>query len=206
MDMSWSKYRDTLPEGYLLHWYELKSVIGRGGYGITYLAHDNNLDQPVAIKEYLPVDFATRQKDDTVHPMSGETVELFDWGLNRFIAEARTLAKFKHANVVSVYSVFEENNTAYMIMEYAQGTDLSVIYKQAKKRTEQQYLDTFIPISEGLSLVHDAGFIHRDIKPANIYIRTDNTPVLLDFGSARQSMGEKTSAMTSLVTFWICPI
>ncbi len=197
--------KNALVEGYLLHWYEITRVIGRGGFGITYLAHDTNLDRSVAIKEFMPEDFATRESDDTVNPKTGEQKKLYDWGLERFIAEARTLAKFNHPNIVRVLSVFEENNTAYMVMEYAQGQDLSVIYKASPAFTQDQLLDTFIPILDGLSLVHNAGFIHRDIKPANIYICDNDSPLLLDFGSARQSLGGKTRALTSLVTYGYAP-
>jgi len=186
------KNKNSLPEGYLLHWYEIKRVIGRGGFGITYLAHDTNLDRYVAIKEFMPEDFATRESDSTVHPKTSDQKNLYEWGLERFVKEARTLAKFNHPNIVHVQSVFEENNTAYMIMEYAQGEDLSLIYKKEPKFTEEQFLDTFIPVMDGLALIHNAGFIHRDIKPANIYICDNNSPLLLDFGSARQSIGGKT--------------
>jgi len=199
------KNKNSLDEGYLLHWYEIIQVIGRGGFGITYLAHDQNLDRNVAIKEFMPEDFATRESDSTVNPKTGEQKKLYDWGLERFISEARTLAKFNHPNIVRVLSVFEENNTAYMVMEYAQGKDLSVIYKGTPKFTQDQLLDTFIPILDGLSLVHNAGFIHRDIKPANIYICDNESPLLLDFGSARQSLGGKTRALTSLVTYGYAP-
>ena len=197
--------KNSLDEGYLLHWYEITKVIGRGGFGITYLAHDNNLDRNVAIKEFMPEDFASREDDSTVQPKTGEQRQLYDWGLERFITEARTLAKFNHPNIVRVLSVFEENNTAYMVMEYAQGKDLSKIFKKEPKFTEERLLDTFIPVLDGLSLVHNAGFIHRDIKPANIYICDNNSPLLLDFGSARQSIGSKTKALTSLVTFGYAP-
>ena len=203
--MESGKNKYSLHEGYLLHWYEIKRVLGRGGFGITYLAHDNNLDRYVAIKEFMPEDFATRESDSTVHPKTGEQRTLYEWGLERFVKEARTLAKFNHPNIVRVLSVFEENNTAYMVMEYAQGEDLSTVYKKNPKFTEEQFLDTFIPIMDGLALVHNAGFIHRDIKPANIYICDKNTPLLLDFGSARQSMGSKTKALTSLVTIGYAP-
>ena len=199
------KHSNSLREGYILHWYEIKRIIGRGGFGITYLAHDNNLDRYVAIKEFMPEDFATRESDSTVHPKTGEHRSLYEWGLERFIKEARTLAKFNHPNIVRVLSVFEENNTAYMVMEYAQGEDLSTVYKKSPKFTEERFLDTFIPIMDGLALVHNAGFIHRDIKPANIYICENNSPLLLDFGSARQSMGGKTKALTSLVTYGYAP-
>ena len=169
---------NTLPPGYLLHWYEIIDVIGRGGFGITYLARDKNLDMLVAIKEYLPEDFANRKDNSTVQPKTGQQAELYDWGLERFVTEARILAKFTHPNIVRVLSVFEQNNTAYMVMEYAQGEDLSTVYKRRRKENqlldEHEYLDIFIPICDGLSLVHNEGFIHRDIKPANIYICHDS--------------------------------
>jgi len=153
----------------------------------------------------MPEDFAVRESNSTVHPKSGEQKALYEWGLRRFVDEARTLAKFAHPNIVRVLSVFEENNTAYMIMEYAQGKDLSGIFKKSPKMSEDELLDIFIPIMDGLSLVHNAGFIHRDIKPANIYICDNDSPLLLDFGSARQSLGGKTKALTSLVTFGYAP-
>ncbi len=196
---------NELENGYLLHWYAIKSVIGRGGFGITYLAHDNNLDRSVAIKEFMPEDFAMRSSNSRVLPKQGKKEKLYKWGLRRFVDEARTLAKFNHPNIIRVLSVFEENNTAYMVMEYAQGKDLSFIYKKNEKFTEEKFLDTFIPIMDGLALVHDAGFIHRDIKPANIYLCDNNAPLLLDFGSARQSMSDDSKALTSLVTFGYAP-
>lgn len=198
------KYRDILGEGYALHWYEVQSLLGRGGYGITYLAMDKNLERKVAIKEYLPIDFAARQTDQTVHPLSGEHGDMYKWGLERFLKEARTLAKFNHPNIVRVLSVFEHNNTAYMVMEYEQGEDLSSVFKKKTSFTEEELLDIFIPVLDGLSLVHREGFIHRDIKPSNIYIRDDQSPVLIDFGSARQASGQ-TRTLTSLVTYGYAP-
>lgn len=203
--MNNKKYRDTLPAGYQLHWYVLEKVIGRGAYGITYLAKDKNLDQPVAIKEYLPTEFASRVDDDTVHPMTGEHEDIYAWGLDRFLREARTLAKFKHHNIVRVLSVFEQNNTAYMVMEYEQGEDLAKVFKKNKTISEQKLLDIFLPVMDGLAEIHREGFIHRDIKPSNIYIRDDGSPVLLDFGSARQTKAENTRALTSLVTYGYAP-
>ncbi len=197
--------KNSLDVGYVLHWYEIIKVIGRGGFGITYLARDNNLDRNVAIKEFMPEDFASRESDSMVYPKTGEQKKLYNWGLERFVAEARTLVKFNHPNIVRVLNVFEENNTAYMVMEYAQGKDLSKVYKQETTFSEDKLLDTFIPIMDGLSLVHNAGFIHRDIKPANIYICDNSSPILLDFGSARQSIGGKTKALTSLVTIGYAP-
>ena len=198
-------YRDVLPHGFEIHWYEVKSVLGRGAFGVTYLALDKNLDQLVAIKEYFPNDFSSRETGYTVHPTTGKNKEMYEWGLNRFIREARTLAKFKHPNIVRVLSVFERNNTAYMVMEYEQGKELSRLLKEKEHFTEQELLDIFLPVMEGLKLVHDAGFIHRDIKPSNVYIREDGSPVLIDFGSARQVSGTPTRALTSLVTYGYAP-
>ena len=198
-------YRDVLPQGFVLHWYEMKSVLGRGAFGVTYLAQDKNLDQFVAIKEYFPNEFSTRESSYTVHPTTSKSKEMYEWGLNRFIREARILAKFKHLNIVRVLSVFENNNTAYMVMEYEQGKELSRLFKEKAHFTEQELLGIFLPVTEGLKLVHDAGFIHRDIKPSNIYIREDKSPVLIDFGSARQVSGVPTRALTSLVTYGYAP-
>jgi len=180
---------DALPKDYTLHWYRIDGVLGQGGFGITYLAHDSNLDQPVAIKEYLPFGFAARVNDSTVAPRSGAQTDYFRWGLERFISEARTLAKFDHPNIVRVHSVFEFNDTAYMVMRYEQGESLDAILEQRGTLEEKELLDILLPVLDGLREVHDAGFIHRDIKPANIYLRDDGSPVLLDFGAARQASG-----------------
>lgn len=203
--MNENTYRDVLEAGFTLHWYEIISVLGRGSFGVTYLAWDKNLNQQVAIKEYFPRDYSSRDSGFTVHPSTGESREIFEWGLNRFIREAQTLAQFKHNNIVRVMSVFELNNTAYMVMEYEEGEDLSLLYKREKNLSEQALLDIFIPVLEGLKLVHNAGFTHRDIKPANIYIRNDGSPVLIDFGSARKTTGAATQAITSLVTHGYAP-
>lgn len=194
------KHRNSLQPGYKLHWYRIIKILGHGGFGITYLAHDTNLDQQVAIKEYLPTDLAVREGDISVHPVSEEHRESYEWGLERFISEARTLAKFKHPNIVRVLSVFTENNTAYMIMEYEHGEPMDALLKNRKTIEEKKLKSILMPMLDGLEQVHKEGFIHRDIKPPNIYIRTDGSPVLLDFGSARQSLGIQTKTLTTLVS------
>ena len=183
-----------------LHWYEIKSILGQGGFGITYLAYDTNLKQQVAIKEYLPTEFSTRDASSTVQPISESHSKIFKWGLQRFLEEAQTLAEFKHPNIVRVHSFFEENNTAYIIMDYENGVDLSTLIRKGERFDEQRLLGILLPIIDGLELVHKGGFIHRDIKPANIFIRNDGSPVLLDFGSARHAISGQTKTMTSLVT------
>jgi serine/threonine protein kinase len=193
-------HRNSLKPGYELHWYTIKEILGQGGFGITYLSHDKNLKQDVAIKEYLPIELAVREGDASIHPVSEHHGKQYTWGLDRFITEAQTLAKFIHPNIVRVFSVFEENNTAYMVMAYEQGQSLQQKLTGKKTMEEAELLKILIPILGGLELVHEAGFIHRDIKPDNIFIRQDGSPVLLDFGSARQALGEQTKTLTSLVT------
>jgi serine/threonine protein kinase len=183
-----------------LHWYEIKSILGQGGFGITYLAYDTNLKQQVAIKEYLPVEFSTRDAADTVQPISASHSKIFNWGLKRFLEEAQTLAGFKHPNIVRVHSFFEHNNTAYIVMDYENGVDLSSMIRKGEHFSEERLLNLMLPIIDGLEVVHKSGFIHRDIKPANIFIRNDGSPVLLDFGSARHAISGQTKTMTSLVT------
>ena len=199
-------HKDALPDGFRLLWYEVRSILGRGGFGITYLAEDRNLHKKVAIKEYLPLDFASRDSDDlTVRPNSDQSDELYQWGLSRFREEAQTLARFSHPNIVRVLTVFDKHNTAYMAMEYEQGENLEALMKSEKQFTEEELLNIFVPILEGLGEVHKTGFIHRDIKPSNILMRPDGTAVLLDFGSARKTVDTETQTWTTLVTHGYAP-
>jgi serine/threonine protein kinase len=196
--MSENTFPDGLAPGYRLHWYVLDRVLGQGGFGITYLARDTNLDQPVAIKEYLPVEVAARRSDASVRARTEEHDERYRWGLDRFIREARTLARFDHPNIVRVLSVFEFNNTAYMVMRFEQGETLAELIERRHALPEAELMRMLLPILDGLELVHNAGFIHRDIKPDNIHIRDDGSPVLLDFGSARYALG-RSRTVTILV-------
>lgn len=198
--MASDTHRNALKPGYRVHWYQVERILGQGGFGITYLADDTNLNQKVALKEYLPVEVAVRDSDYSVHPVSQNHDESYRWGLDRFQEEARTLARFDHPNIVRVLSVFEMNNTAYMVMRYENGRSFQQMLPKRGTIEEAQLGSTLFPIMDGLKLVHDAGFIHRDIKPANIFIREDGSPVLLDFGSARQSLGEATRTLTTLVS------
>ncbi len=196
---------NDLQSGFSILWYKIESVLGRGGFGITYLATDTNLDQLVAIKEYLPHDFATRSGDSTVQPVSKEQEDMYSWGLERFMSEAQTLAKFRHPNIVRVLSVFKHNNTGYMVMEYEHGRPLYDIYKEKKHLSQKALESIYYPIVDGLAAIHQQGFIHRDIKPGNIYIRKDGSPVLLDFGAARQAVGTHSRTLTSMLTVGYAP-
>ncbi len=196
---------NALPRGYALHEYRVESVLGAGGFGLTYLAVDSNLNLKVALKEYLPGDFAARAEDSTVQPKPGEAGESFQWGLQRFMDEARTLASFRHPNIVRVMRFFEANKTGYMVMEFVEGKPLSE-WIAARRPLPQQTLQGLAgPLLDGLAVIHKAGFLHRDIKPANIFMREDGSAVLLDFGSARELKGGN-QELTAVVSPGYAPL
>ncbi len=203
--MQSGQHKNTLAAGSRIHWYEIQRTLGQGGFGITYLALDTNLDQQVAIKEYFPAEIVIRDEPGSVLARSDEDADQFQWGLKRFLDEARTLAKFDHPNIVRVFSVFEANNTAYLVMRFEEGESLRDLISRKKHFSEKELLDIALPVLDGLNTIHKSGFIHRDVQPANIYIRHDGEPVLLDFGAARHTLGE-TRTMTILVSPGYAPI
>ncbi|MBF0376733.1 MAG: SUMF1/EgtB/PvdO family nonheme iron enzyme [Desulfamplus sp.] len=192
------KHRTLLADQYVVG-----KVLGKpGGFGITYLGWDTRLETMVAIKEYLPRDNAGRDTDQTtvvVH--SNEDGEIFKYGLEAFLMEARTLAKFNHASVVSVRTFFEANNTAYLVMNYYSGMSLeSYLVEKGGRIPEKLAVDIMMPILDGLREVHEKGFLHRDIKPQNIYLTQGGLPILLDFGAARFAMGERSRSLSVVLT------
>ena len=199
-------YRNALPLGSTLLEYRLESVLGSGGFGMTYLAYDTNLELKVAIKEYLPVELAVRAVDGCIVPVSTGTEYNYKWGLDRFLQEARLLAKFSHPNIVTVGRYFEANGTAYMVMNYESGVSLSQMLRRIPEPDEELLLRILMPLLDGLHAVHMAGFLHRDIKPSNIFIRDTGVPVLLDFGAARLAIGSSTHTITSILTPGYAPL
>jgi len=198
--MTTPTHQNALPLGSMLMEYRLDSVLGAGGFGITYLAHDTNLEKDVAIKEYLPGAVAVRGPGGTVLPTTSGLENEYRWGLDRFIQEARTLAKFSHPHIVRVNRFFEANGTGYMVMDYEAGEPLRVWLQRNPFPTEQALRAMLAPLLDGLEKVHAAGFLHRDIKPDNIFIRKDGGPVLIDFGSARQAVAGASQALTTIVS------
>jgi hypothetical protein len=180
----------ALPVDYKLGEYTILSVLGHGGFGITYLARDTRLGSLVAVKEYFPRAFATREAGATIRPHTGTHVtdaENYHWGLQEFLKEAQALARFKHNHIVRVLRFLEANGTAYMVMEYEEGESLtSYLRKHRGFLSEPVLLGVFLPVLNGLQAVHDAGLLHLDIKPDNIYLRAGGQPLLIDFGCARQ--------------------
>jgi hypothetical protein len=197
---------NALPKGYALHEYRVESVLGAGGFGLTYLATDSNLNLKVALKEYLPGDFAARAGDSTVQPKTGDAAESFQWGLQRFMDEARTLASFRHPNIVRVMRFFEANRTGYMVMEFVEGKPLSEWIGARRPLPQQAFVALVTPLLDGLEVIHKSGYLHRDIKPANIFMRDDGTAVLLDFGSARQLTGNGNQELTAVVSPGYAPL
>ena len=197
----------ALSQGYRLQEYELVRVLGFGGFGMTYLGFDHNLDKAVAIKEYLPSDIAIRTADRSVAPQASNFRGDFQWGLERFLDEARTLARFDHRHIIKVYRFFKAHGTGYIVMEYAEGETLSAHLERKGPLQEAELKAILYPLLDGLEVVHGADFLHRDIKPGNIVLRdSDGSPVLLDFGAARQAVGAKSRSVTSIVTPGYAPI
>ena len=137
------------------------------------------------IKEFLPNEIAVRQNDATVMPKSATDADNFVWGMDKFLQEAKILAKFKHHNIVQVARFFKQNQTAYFVMDYEEGEDLDQYCKPLTRAlAQEEILAIIIPVLDGLKEVHEQDFLHRDIKPGNIFIRKNGSPMLIDFGAA----------------------
>ncbi len=198
--------RNALKNGTMLDVYRVEDVLGHGGFGITYLAEDVNLEKKVAIKEYLPVGLAIRDSQATVQPQSSEAESDYRWGLKQFLREAKTLAKFHHPNIVQVLRFFEANGTAYIVMNFIEGESLHDRMRKRKKIDENELMSLIFPLLDGLEKVHETGFLHRDIKPGNIFVAKDGVPMLLDFGAARAALKDKGRSLTAIVTRGYAPI
>lgn len=180
--------------------YRIERVLGAGGFGITYLAQELALARDVTIKEYFPGDFAARSGSHEAVPRSQESAGDYQWGLDRFIAEAQTLAKFDHRNIVRVYRYFRANNTGYMVLHFEEGRSFKSWLQNLGRAPRQHELDRLLtPLLDALELIHGSSYLHRDIAPDNIIIRSDGAPVLIDFGSARGDIARQSRTVSALV-------
>ena len=196
----------ALTPGTRLGEFEFQHVLGHGGFGVTYLGWDTVLQSNVAIKEYMPAHIAIRGGDLTILPKTREDEQDYRWGLDRFLDEARMLARFDHPGIVRVRRFFEAHGTAYIVMEHLEGQTLYALYKSKKVLSESQLRSVVTPILDALEQIHAAEFLHRDIKPGNIMFRADGMPTLIDFGAARTSVAMRSQTMTAIVTPGYSPI
>ena len=187
--------------------YRIDTVLGPGGFGITYLAHDLRFGRDVAIKEYFPAEFAYRDGSTTIRSSTrGAQQNFFEQGKRHFLDEARTLAKFRHEHIVRVLNLFEQYNTAYMVLEFEDGQSLKAWLKALGRRPTQAELDQLVqPMLSALELVHAKGMFHRDIAPDNIIVRPDGAPVLIDFGAARHFVREHSHTLGAIVKVGYSP-
>ena len=193
--------RGVLPAGTTLRGYELVSILGQGAFGITYRARDLTLGRDVAIKEYLPATLALREGRTTVLPRSPDHAEQFAWGRERFLDEARTLARLDRTSaIVRVYDFLEANGTAYMVMALIEGETLNKRLIREQRLTPDAVKRIAFPLLDGLEEVHAIGFLHRDIKPANVMMDGQGRPTLIDFGASRAAMAERSTTLTAIFT------
>ena len=182
--------------------YLVGRVLGQGGFGITYLAWDVNLNVKLAIKEYFPQDLASRAAGySQVSAYAGSMSSQYDYGLDKFLQEARTLAQFEgHPNIVSVRDFFKANGTAYFVMSYVEGITLQkYLSERGGKLPANQTFGIIMPVLDALQAVHGADVLHRDISPDNIYINQRGQIILIDFGAARQAIGEKGRSLSIIL-------
>jgi serine/threonine protein kinase len=194
----------ALSTGARVDQYIIHSILGAGGFGITYLAEHQALGKMFAIKEYFPRDFGFRDGTTVRAATDGEGT--YRWGLDRFLQEARALARFRHPAIVDVTNVFEENGTAYMVLAYEQARDLRVWLSSLGRMPTQDEIDQLAaPLLDALELIHGANLLHRDVSPDNILVRSNGTPVLIDFGSARDAIRGRAQAMSMVVKHGYSP-
>ncbi|MBL8209273.1 MAG: protein kinase [Bryobacterales bacterium] len=197
------------PRSELQGQYLIGRVLGHGGFGITYLGWDLNLERKVAVKEYLPGGVAVRTRHATeVMPSSGDLRKDFEYGLDRYLDEARTVARFQaHPAIVSVLNFFRANGTAYLIMEYLEGATLERYLETNKNRTTiDTVLTVMVPVMEALQTVHQQGILHRDVSPDNIYITRKWQVKVLDFGAARYALGQKSRNLSVILKEGYAPV
>ncbi len=181
---------NCLPIGYRLHEFEIKNVIGEGGFGIVYLAYDHQLDRMLAIKEYMPTSLAKRLDDYSIALREERFQQSFNIGLKSFEQEARALAQFSHPSLVHVFRFWNSNNTSYMAIQRYKGITLKKYRTESPDKINEAWLKKILtPLLGAIDTLHQKNYIHLDIAMDNIMIQPSGLPVLLDFGSAKKAIG-----------------
>ena len=190
--------------------YRIENVLGQGGFGITYLAHQESLKRDVCIKEFFMRDFNNRSETNpSVTLSTSANKELIERYLNKFIKEAQTIAALDHPNIIHIYDIFKENNTAYYVMDYIEGESLSEIVKRRGPLPEEEAVTYIRSVAEALKYVHERSINHLDVKPGNIMVRrSDSRVFLLDFGLSKQydTAGNQTSSTPLGISHGFAPI
>lgn len=198
---------NALPVGYRFNEFEVQEAIGGGGFGIVYRAWDHQLERTIAIKEFMPSTLAVRGDDMTLILRGERCSKAFSAGLNSFIQEARLLAKFNHPNLLNVLRFWVQNDTAYMCTLFYSGTTLSRLHQQQPGSIDESWIRRVLPMLLGaVKTLHDDGYLHRDISLDNIQIQDNDVPVLLDFGSARQTIGNLADETDTMLHPGFAPI
>jgi len=191
---------NALPVGHRLHEFEIRGVIGVGGFGIVYRAFDHSLERDVAIKEYMPSALAGRTSKQQVSLLSAAHSETFALGLSSFVNEAKLLARFDHPSLVKVHRFWEDNGTAYMVMPLYRGITLRALRQQSDRCPDGAWLTQLLEQLLGaLEVLHREGVYHRDIAPDNILVADGAPPVLLDFGAARRVISDRSQTLTAIL-------
>ncbi|MCX9156598.1 serine/threonine-protein kinase [Niveibacterium sp. 24ML] len=199
--------QNALPLGTRLGEFEVVGLVGEGGFGIVYLAHDHSLERKVALKEYMPSSLASRATNASVAVRSERHRETFEVGRRSFVNEARLLAQFDHPALVKVYRFWEDNGTAYMAMPFYDGITLRDALKARGSAPDESWIrKILLPVMDALEIIHNQSCYHRDIAPDNIMLLADDRPVLLDFGAARRVIGDMTQALTVILKPGYAPI
>ena len=198
---------DALPPGTRFGEFEILCVLGVGGFGIVYLAHDHSLERQVALKEYMPVSLASRGAGAKITVRSLAHAETYAMGLRSFVNEARMLARFDHPSLVRVYRFWEDNATAYMVMPYLQGATLRDARRAMQQPPGEAWLRNVLePMLDALEQLHRVGVYHRDIAPDNIVLGAQGAPILLDFGAARRVISGRHKSLTAILKPSYAPI
>jgi len=202
-----SEHASALAPGTRLDEFELQQILGKGGFGIVYLAQDHSLHRRVAIKEYMPASLAGRTETMRVSLRSGSDEESFRLGRESFVKEAKLLARFDHPSLLKVYRYWEANGTAYMAMPILRGRTLKQVRQAQEGPVEEAWLrGILMPLLGAIETLHRENVFHRDIAPDNIMILEDGRPVILDLGAARRVIGDMTQALTVILKTGYAPI